>query len=76
MLIIGLTSVLIVWVTPMRNRKILLSLSTTEEKRLQDLVKSYRLSGRKVTMSDVLRQALFSLPTQPDLFSQGLAVSK
>lgn len=51
-----------------RPRKILLSLSEAEEKRLQELVASYQLTtSRRVTMSDVIRRALFALPLQPSL---------
>jgi len=52
-----------------RSKKILLTLSKSEEKRLLELVDSYRSSGRKVTMSDVLRRGLFTLPVQPSLFT-------
>jgi len=51
-----------------RPRKILLSLSPVEEKRLQELVNSYQLTtSRRVTMSDVIRRSLFALPVQPSL---------
>lgn len=45
-------------------RKILLSLDDVQEKRLLDLVASYRSKGTRVTFSDVLRQGLFCLPVQ------------
>ena len=52
----------------MRSRKILLSLSPSEEKRLRELIDSYQLtSSRRVTMSDIIRRSLFALPLQPSL---------
>jgi len=39
-------------------RKLLISLDDNQEKRLLDLVRSYRSSGCRVSFSDVLRQGL------------------
>jgi len=49
----------------MRKHKILLTLNDQEYKRLFDLKTSLQTtSERKVSFSDVLRRALFSLPLQ------------
>lgn len=45
-------------------RKLLISLDDTQEKRLLDLVHSYRSSGFRVSFSDVLRQGLNCLFVQ------------
>lgn len=52
-----------------RPHRILLFLSDSEFERLLDVKKTFQFtSKRKISKSDVLRRALFSLPVQCEMF--------